>query len=104
MFTEFEYCLKWAPYYKKDVETLERIQRRATKLISGMGGLSYEDRLRELRLSSLERLRIRAVDLIQVLSLLIKLITLGLRTFSNMLESVRQGDTVSNYGSRQPDY
>ncbi|GAB0203979.1 mitochondrial enolase superfamily member 1 [Grus japonensis] len=43
-----EYCIQlWGPQYRRDMELLERVQRRATKLIRGMEHLSYEDRLRE---------------------------------------------------------
>ncbi|KAJ7400159.1 hypothetical protein BTVI_107815 [Pitangus sulphuratus] len=59
-----EYCIHlWGPLHKKDVDLLERIQRRAMQMIRKPEHLSYEDKLGELGLFSLEKRKLQG-DLI----------------------------------------
>ena len=41
----------WATYRKLDIDKLEKVQKRATKMIQGMG--KYPERLRQLELPTL---------------------------------------------------
>jgi len=64
-----EYCCPiWAPHYNKDIK-LNGVQRRATKIVQGIGHLSYDERLEYLGLTRLARRRIRG-DLIETYKIL----------------------------------
>jgi len=61
-----KYCVStWSSYLRKDIECLEKVQRRATKLVKGIKDKSYEDRLKMLGITSLEKRTVRG-DMIQV--------------------------------------
>ena len=54
-----EYCIQaWRPYRKNDIDKLERIKRRATKMISELRDLIYESRLLQCGLTTQETRRL----------------------------------------------
>ena len=64
-----EYAVQsWSPHLRKDINILEKVQRRATRLIPEISQLPYEERLEALNLSTLEDRRIRG-DIIEVFKL-----------------------------------
>ena len=51
-----EYCIQaWRPYHKKDIDMLERVQRRATKMITGLRDHSYDEGLKECGLKKIKQ-------------------------------------------------
>jgi hypothetical protein len=54
---EYNTCV-WSPYLKKDIEMIEKVQRRYTKRIQGLHELTYAERLNMLGLDSLEYRRL----------------------------------------------
>ena len=55
----------WSPYKIMDIEKIEKVQKRATKMINSIKNLTYENRLRMLNLPTLKYRRLRG-DMIEV--------------------------------------
>ena len=55
-----EYCIQaWGTQHKNDAKPLEQVHRKATKMIEGLECLSYNERLMELGLFSLQKKRLQ---------------------------------------------
>lgn len=65
---EYSACV-WSPWTIREMEEIERVQKRATKMVRGCEGLDYENRLRFLCLPTLRYRRIRG-DLIMMFNIL----------------------------------
>ncbi len=61
MQTHLEYAMEAnAPTLRVDINQLERVQHLATRLVRGLCHVPYEERLRQLKLFSLEHRRLQA--------------------------------------------
>ena len=65
-----EYCVQvWSPHLKMDIDLIEKVQKRAVRMVPGMKNLSYEERLAKLGLTTLVERRFRG-DMIETYKLL----------------------------------
>jgi len=86
-----EYCVQARrPHLKKGMNLLEKVPRRATKLVPGLEKLTYEERLDLLGLTPLEERRLRG-DMIEVFKILKGFYVLSSSTFSLYLLVVCAG-------------
>ena len=89
-----EYCsVIWYPLFKGDAVEIEKVQRRATKLVPGLRELSYTERLKKLNLTTLAYRRKRA-DVIQVYRIINKIDNIPFDTFF----------TLNTHGTRGHQY
>ena len=60
-----EYCVQvWCPYKQKDIDLIEQVQERATRMVPGLKGMSYDERLKKLGIIRLVERRFRG-DMIE---------------------------------------
>ena len=60
-----EYCVQvWSPHLRKHINLIEGVQRRATRMVPELRELTYEERLKQLKLTTLEQRRVRG-DMIE---------------------------------------
>ncbi|CAF0783566.1 unnamed protein product [Brachionus calyciflorus] len=85
----------WNPYLKQDINLIEKVQERATKMVKPLKHLSYEERLAKLGLSSLETRRIRG-DLIQFFKII--------NGYENVKFKNGINFSISNYSNRRNKY
>ena len=76
-----EYCrVIWYPIFKTNAQEIEKVQRRATKLVHPLRNVSYSERLKSLNLTTLEYRRKRA-DMLQVFRIANKMDNIEFKDF-----------------------
>ena len=86
---QLEYCIQtWRPYLQTDIDRLEQVQRRATRMIKECRSQDYENRLLSTGLISLEARRNRG-DLIQVFNLVKGIDKIDFNNFFTLANSNR---------------
>ena len=79
--THLEYAnIIWGPHFIGDIRAVERVQKRAIKLISILRNLPYRERLKELNLPSLEHRR-KQGDMITCYKIMNGKVNIGLNNF-----------------------
>ena len=86
-----EYCIQvWNPHLAKDIKLIEGVQRRATKLVHGIENCKYDDRLKILGLTRLDKRRIRS-DLVETFKIMNGFYNINRDLFFELDEGGRRG-------------
>ena len=89
-----EYAVQcWSPYLQGDIDLLERVQQRVTKLVPGISHLPYNQRCQELKLQTLRERRLRG-DMIEVYKLLNGFEDVDYRKFFNLSDRQSRGHSL----------
>ena len=86
----------WSPHQKGDIEKVEKVQRRATKMIKEIRHLSYQERLKECNLMTLE-MRRRRYDLIETFKIVKEIYAVNKEKFFKMRENPTRGHKQKIY-------
>ena len=78
----------WGPFYQGDIDKLEAVQRRATKMVADQNNKPYEERLKNLDLPSLTYRRKRG-DIIQVFKIVNGLVNINAKSLFTPTNSSR---------------
>ena len=85
----------WSPQLKKDINKLEKVQQRATRLVPELRGLTYEQRLKQLGLTTLEERRRRG-DLIEVYKIMHGIDKVDRKQFFKLISETHSHDTTGH--------
>lgn len=95
-----DYCVQvWRPHYQKDIDLLEKVQRRATRMVEGFKDISYEDRLQLLGLTTLQTRRLRG-DLIEMFKIIKGMYCIDASEFFTFSDSNTRGHDLKLYKDR----
>ena len=83
----------WSPHLKKDVDKLEKVQKRATKIVPTLRNLSYENRLKKTELFSLEKRRLRG-DLIEMYKIITNISPLNFDDYFEYCQNGLRGNSL----------
>ena len=93
----------WGPSHILDNQKVERIQRRATRIIPSLNHLSYHDRLKHLNLPSLQHRRRRG-DLIYLYQILKGVYDIDFQLFTPSTSNITRGHTMKLFKHHMNSY
>ena len=89
-------CLTWSPYLMSDIRSIEKLQRRFTKRLTGLRTSSYHQRLEQLNMPSRE-LRLICIDLIRCYKIVFRLIDMTCDDFHLSSSTIKRGRAYKIY-------